>query len=112
VIYFWRKPVKAKAMPTITAEEALSQFRRDPLFLRLNPEEALIEIQTIQFGYYALPPAEFQRYYVPVYAIAATARTREFERYDFRRYVVGVRISSEEAKQLDVVANPAACRMF
>src|SRR5262245_61803878 len=61
IIYVWRKPAKAAVTPILNAEEALDQFRRDPAFLRLKPEEAVVEIRGMQLGYYALPPGDFQR---------------------------------------------------
>jgi len=112
VIYFWRKPSSGESMKTISPEEALNQFQRDPAFFRLNESEAVIDIHSIRLGYFALPPAEFQRYYIPVYAIDATTKTRELPRYDFRRYVCAVPLSNDQVKRMDVVANPTACRMF
>lgn len=112
VIYFWRRPKRAPAMPTISPGEILERFQRDPAFFRLRDTDAAVEIRSIQFGYFAMSPGAFQRFYVPVYAIDAMVRTREFPRYEFRRYAVAVNVSAEVAKGMDVIANPAACRMF
>ncbi len=112
LIYFWRKPSPGESMRTISPEEALNQFQRDPAFFRLNDSEAVVNVHSIRLGYFALPPAEFQRYYIPVYAIDATTKTRELPRYDFRRYVCAVALSNHQVKRMDVLANPTACRMF
>jgi hypothetical protein len=112
VIYFWRRPKRAGSMATIRAGDALERFQRDPAFFRLRDTNAVIEIGKVDFGYYALSPTDFQRFYVPVFAVDATVRTREFPQYDLRRYVVAVDLSAESAKAMDALANPAACRMF
>lgn len=112
LIYFWRRPKRKGTMPTIPPAEALERFQRDPAFFRLRDTKAQIEIRKIEFGYYAMSPTDFQRFYVPVYAVDATVRTPEFPQYDLRRYVVAVNLTPESAKAMDAVPNPAACRMF
>ena len=111
LVYFWRTPSRAPAAAAISASTALERFMRDPAFFRLRNKDALVEVQKITFGYYAMSPTDFQRLYVPVWAIDATCTTREL-RHDFRRYVVAVDMSAEDAKRADAVANPRACRMF
>ncbi len=112
VLYFWRRPARARAMPLIPADEAFARFARDPAFYRLRKTDAAVEVRDVQLGYYALPPGDFQRLYVPVYAVDATVRTRELPAYDFRRHVVAVDVSPGQAKALDAVADPSACRLF
>jgi len=111
LIYFWRVPAKAPAAGAISVTTALERFMRDPAFFRLRNKEASVEIHKVTFGYYAMTPTEFQRMYVPVWAIDVTCQTREL-RHDFRRYVVAVDKSPEDAKLADAVANPRVCRMF
>lgn len=111
LIYFWRTPTKASAAPAISATVALERFMRDPSFFRLRNKEALVEVKKVTLGYYAMSPTDFQRLYVPVWAIDASCMTREL-RYDFRNYVVAVDMSPERAKEADAVANPRACRLF
>ena len=111
LIYFWRIPAKAPAATAISPTTALERFMRDPAFFHLRNKDAVVEVKGVTFGYYAMTPTDFQRLYVPVWAIDARCQTREL-RYDFRRYVVAVDMTPEEAKSADVVANPRACRMF
>ena len=111
LIYFWRIPSKAAAATAISAETAVERFMRDPAFFHLRNKDAVVDVQSVTFGYYALTPTDFQRLYVPVWAVEATCQTRQL-RHDFTRYVVAVDMTPEEAKQADVVANPRACRMF
>jgi hypothetical protein len=111
LIYFWRIPGKAAAATAISAETAIERFMRDPAFFHLRNKDAVVEVTSVTFGYYALTPTDFQRLYVPVWAIEATSQTRLL-RHDFTRYVVAVDMTPEEAKQADVVSNPRACRMF
>jgi regulatory protein YycI of two-component signal transduction system YycFG len=84
---------------------------RDPAFFHLRNKDASVTVKDVTFGYYAMSPTDFQRLYVPVWAIDATSQTREL-RYDFRRYVVAVDMTPEDAKRADAVANPRACRLF
>jgi len=111
LIYFWRVPSKAPAAAAISATTALERFMRDPAFFHLRNKEASVEVHKVTFGYYAMTPTDFQRLYVPVWAIDVTCQTREL-RHDFRRYVVAVDRSPEDAKRADAVANPRTCRMF
>lgn len=111
LIYFWRTPSKASSASAISASVALERFMRDPSFFRLRNKDALVEVHNVTLGYYAMTPTEFQRLYVPVWAIDATCLTRDL-RYDFRNYVVAVDMSPESAKRRDAVPNPRACRLF
>lgn len=111
IVYFWRVPAKAADANAISATTALERFMRDPAFFHLRNKEATVTVHDVTFGYYAMSPTDFQRLYVPVWAIDATSQTREL-RYDFRRYVVAVDVSAEDAKHADAVANPRACRVF
>ena len=109
---FWRTPTKEKTISLISPEEALKKFSNDPRFMRISPDTAVVNIHDIQFGYYTLPPTEFQRYLIPVYAVSGTVKTQDFERYDFTHYVVAVELTKEQIKQAGVVANPASCTVF
>jgi len=111
IVYFWRSPTKAAAATVISATTALERFMRDPAFFHLRNKDASVTVKDVTFGYYAMSPTDFQRLYVPVWAIDATSQTREL-RYDFRRYVVAVDMTPEDAKRADAVANPRACRLF
>jgi hypothetical protein len=111
LIYFWRTPAKASAAAAISASVALERFMRDPSFFRLRNKEAVVEVKKMTLGYYAMSPTDFQRLYVPVWAIDAACITREL-RYDFRNYVVAVDMSAERAKETDAVPDPRACRLF
>jgi hypothetical protein len=112
LLYFWRQPSEAGQHAVISPDDALTRFRRDPAFFRLRDTDARVEILSMTLGYFAMSPGEFQRIYIPVYALRAVARTRYLERHEFTRYVVAIDMKPEDVKQQDLVANPAACRMF
>jgi hypothetical protein len=112
VIYFWRRAKRDGVVVILTPQEALERFQHDPSFYRIQKTEAVVEIHSMQLGYYAASPGDFQRFYIPVYAIDATVRTRELPSYRFRRYVVAVNKPTEQTKRDDVVVNPNSCRMF
>ena len=111
LVYFWRKPSRAPNAIAISATTALERFMRDPAFFRLRNKEASVDVHKIAFGYYAMSPTDFQRLYVPVWAIDATCKTRELQ-HDFRRYVVAVDRSPEDVKRDSTVPDPRACRIF
>lgn len=111
LLYFWRHPSKAPEAEVISASTALDRFMRDPAFYQLRSKDAVVEIQGVTFGYYAMSPTDMQRMYVPVWAINATCRTREFE-HSFRRHVVAIDVSPEDAKINNMASNPKACRVF
>ena len=50
--------------------------------------------------HHALPPRETQGALIPIYAFDGIASTKELRRYEFTRYVVAVRYTPEEAKQV------------
>lgn len=112
LLYFWRNTTKEKAMKITHPIEALRKLTNSPNFMKLSPETASVDLHSIQFGYYAMPPGEFQRFLIPVYAVKGTVKTEFFDRDDFTRYVVAVDLSPEEIKKLGVVANPDSCTMF
>lgn len=111
LIYFWRKPSKSPDAVAISATTAIERFMRDPAFFHLRNKEASVEVNKVTFGYYAMSPTDFQRLYVPVWAIDVTCKTRELQ-HDFRRYVVAVDRSPEDVKRDSTVSNPRACRIF
>ena len=113
VLRFWRDPEHVGTVSVISPDEAYARFCRDLAFVHLRGRaEAAIKVSTVTFGYFALPPGDFQRFYVPVYAIAATASTPELPRYDFRRYVIAVEMKPSQIKMAGIVANPSTCRVI
>jgi hypothetical protein len=96
---FWRAPKADGELPLLPAKAALDLLRRDPDFTELN-EGARVVYRNPRLGYYALPPRESQGALIPVYAFDGTLSTKEFERYDFTRYVVAVQYTPEDAKQV------------
>jgi len=103
-IYFWRKPSRGESMKTISPKEALERVQRDPAVLRLQEESALIEVRSIQLGYYALPPAELQPFYIPVYAIGATVSAPGSAARELRLHVCAAQAHNARTTRLDVMA--------
>lgn len=112
LLHFWREPDKVKEMQLIHPMEALEKVTEDPSFMRLSPDDAVVDLHRIRFGYYAITPTDFQRYLIPVYAVDGTAKTEALERYDFTRYVVAIDLSAEEIKEAGIIADPSSCTMF
>lgn len=100
IFYFWRRPTAAETLPCISVDEALQRFQRDPGFLRLRHTGAIVEVVNITLGYYALPPTEFQRFYIPIYAIDAIVSTEELPHHEFCRHIVAVRVPAESAESM------------
>jgi|LGOV01.1.fsa_nt_gb hypothetical protein len=112
LLYFWREPIKEKAMQLIHPVDALKKLTNDPSFMRLSPDTAVVNLHRIQFGYYALTPTAFQRYLIPVYAITGTVKTEYLDRYDFTNYVVAVDLTPDEIKKAGIVADPSSCTIL
>jgi hypothetical protein len=100
---FWRRPIKARMIEIIDEIAAQEVLRQDEAYVDLRDGEASVILHRCQLSYFGLPPREFQGYLIPVYAFTGTVSTPELERYDFTRYVVAVRLSAEEAKELRAV---------
>lgn len=99
VYRFWRTPKADGEMELLPARAAFDLLRRDPDFAELG-DDARVEYRNPRLGYYALPPRESQGALIPVYAFDGRLSTRDFERYDFTRYVVAVPYTPEDAKQV------------
>ncbi len=96
---FWRSPKADAELDLLPAGEAIELLRRDPQFEELG-DDAQVEYTNPRLGYYALPPRETQGALIPIYAFDGIASTKELRRYEFTRYVVAVRYTPEEAKQV------------
>jgi len=100
---FWRLPKAERELDLLPPEAALELLRRDPAFADLREGEARVVFHRARLAHYALPPRESQGCLIPVYAFDGTVSTAQLERYDFVRYVVGVRFTAEDAKQVGAV---------
>jgi hypothetical protein len=100
---FWREPIEAGHRRIVEPEAAIELLRGDDAFADLREGEARVTFHRIRLGYYALPPREVQGYLIPVYAFDGTVTTRQFERYDFTKHVVAVRVEPEEAKRIGAI---------
>jgi len=78
VAYFWRRPVLSPIGEQVIRppETIKKHLARDPRFAHLDPNNSKIRINTIRLGYYAASPADFQRYYLPVYQFTGIVETR------------------------------------
>ncbi len=97
---FWRAPKAEAELELLPAEAAFDLLRRDPAFAELPSDGSQVVYRDLRLGYYALPPRETQGALIPVYAFEGTVTTREFERYDFTRYVVAVPYTPDQAKEV------------
>jgi regulatory protein YycI of two-component signal transduction system YycFG len=64
-----------------------------------------ITVRSATFGYYTLPPREYQGMLIPVYAIAGTVSTRILRRPDFVRYGLAEELAASEVKELGIVGS-------
>lgn len=88
LVYFMRKyDVMEEPFAPITPLVALERYRHDEAFLGLGGTGSKVVIERMRLGYLALPPAEFQRFYTPVYAVDAVAATPRHERHVSRTYI-------------------------
>lgn len=97
---FWRATKADQDLELLRPQAALELLREDSSLADLRAGDAKVVLHRARLGYYALPPRESQGALIPVYAFDGTVSTPELERYDFVRYVVGVRFTPEDAKQV------------
>jgi hypothetical protein len=102
---FWRAAKQEGERPLIAPSGIADIFRRDPAYAELNAESARVTVRSAQYGYYALPPREYQGMLIPVCAVAGTISTRVLPRHDFVRYVVAVEFGTNDAKELCIVGS-------
>ena len=78
VAYFWRRPLLESTdyQAIIPPEDIKKYLSRDPRFAHLDADNSKIRINTIKLGYYSSSPADFQRFYLPVYQFTGIIETR------------------------------------
>ncbi|MFX0059851.1 MAG: hypothetical protein ACFE8J_16265 [Candidatus Heimdallarchaeota archaeon] len=111
LLYFWRDLTEYEKWPLISPEEALKRFKDDKRFKDLSSTTASVTIENMQFGFYSLPPTDFQRFLIPVYFFEGVVKTKLAE-YPFCHFIVAVDITPSKIKALGVVDNPYACLIF
>jgi hypothetical protein len=105
---FWRGSKEVGERELISSQTVLELLRRDPMFRQLREGEARVAFSRVRLGYFALPPREYQRMLIPVYAFDGTISTRELERFDFVRYAVAVKFERDEVKREGIVQHEPA----
>jgi hypothetical protein len=110
VVYFWRRFEPSGEVTPIGPEEALARLGQDPTFSQLAGEYDDIAVQAITLGYFALPPREMQRFYVPVYAIDMSVTTDAFVGRPLRRYILA--LNADANQKLRMATNSALQEHF
>ncbi|HLW33921.1 MAG TPA: hypothetical protein VKX40_16795 [Aequorivita sp.] len=101
--HFWRNPIQTKEKRRLLNPElALELFSRNPRFAQLEESSAQVIISEMEYGYYALPPREIQNYLLPVYIFHGTVTTKKLPSYEFTLYMVSVRYTDNEIKEMGV----------
>jgi hypothetical protein len=103
--HFWRATKEEGERPLLPAGRIAEIFRNDEAYAELDAETARVSVKSAEFGYYALPPREYQGMLIPVCAVSGTVSTRVLPRYDFLRYVVAVDFAENDVKELGVVTS-------
>lgn len=109
--YFWREPKEETKMPVIPPNRALAMFCEDDSFKELTPDNASVQLHSIDFVYYALPALEVQPYYLPAYKIDGTAQT-EFHKYDFTNFFIALDLTMEEMKGNGILTDASLYRII
>lgn len=101
--HFWRNPIQTQEKRRLLHPElALELFSRNPRFAQLKESSAQVVISEMGYGYYALPPREIQNYLLPVYVFHGTVKTKALPSYEFTLYMVSVRYTENEIKDMGV----------
>jgi hypothetical protein len=107
---FWRELTKEKTVKTIHPLVALDRLIHEPRFAHFTPEKVSVSLEQMRFGYYALPPFEFQRYLVPVYEVKATLKTELLGSRSLVLYTLGIESIPEVLKKSEIFDQPDIAR--
>lgn len=111
-LWFWREPYKEKDVEIISPDEALTRLTRDRRFSHLSPDDVRISIANMKFGYYALPPFDFQRFLLPIYEIRGTEETKRLGKRDITMYAPAMELPPETIKKMGFVDQPDITRIL
>lgn len=109
--YFWRDPRKDVERPILSPDDALDVFCKDAAFSKLSPGSAAVKIDSIDFVYYALPPLEVQKYYLPTYRIEGTVATKHHV-HEFTNYLLALDLTEREMKENGFVTEVSPHRIL
>lgn len=113
VYHFWRNPVRTEEKRKLLSPEfALELFCKNPRFAELSENSAQVVITEMDYGYYAFPPREMQKYLLPVYRFRGSVSTERIPNYEFTLHMVSVRYTDNEVKQFGVDINQARSVVF
>lgn len=96
---FWRDPNKDGEIKVITPEEALGSLIEDTRYAQMPSSKNHISLNKMQFGYYAMPPFEFQRFLIPVYEIKGIEETELLGKKDFTTYLPAMQLDPKTMKK-------------
>lgn len=111
-LVFWRKPRKSRSVKIIHPYQAVERFMQEGGFAQLREGEAEVSIEGVRLGYFAMGPAAFQRFLIPVYDVRARVTTEAHPEDHVMAYVVATDVGSAEAKKSGVRANPEVRKVF
>lgn len=111
-LWFWREPSKERGVKTIHPNEALARLTRDQRFVHLKSDKVRISLEEMRFGYYALPPFEFQRFLIPVYEIKGTEETEPLGTRDLVIYTPAIELTPETIKRMGFADRPDIARIL
>lgn len=104
VVYFWREPQeKEPSINPISPEEALTWLTRESRFNQLSPDQMQITVESMRFGYYAVPPFRFQRFLIPVYEVRGIQESRLLGKRNVTLYTPAIDLSSARIKRMSFV---------
>jgi hypothetical protein len=112
LIYFWREPSENRYIRINHPVEALEAFRDSSEFAQLNGEQAQISLDQMRFGYYALPPFDFQRFLIPVYQLKGVEETPLLGMRDVTNYIPATNFSADVIRTMGLVDQPDIRRVL
>ena len=103
---FWREPKMVDALPTVEPGEAMQRLNSHAMFAELSERTARVTIESVDFGYFAMPPMDVQGHLLPVYLFRGVISTPDLERYEFTKRVIGVRLEVRQLKDSGITVAP------
>lgn len=104
-LYFWREPQGSGQATIIHPIRAIEIFSEDIRFKDISPEKATVNIDSIQLGYYAMPPFAAQMFSLPVYQVKGFVVSEDIPRYPFLLHVLALDLNQEELKIRNLITD-------
>lgn len=112
VLQFWREPAAERDVRLRHPVEVLQRMTEGRRYASFSPEMGSVHCEKMRFGYYAMPPFEFQKYLIPVYEISGLEETEAQGRQPFTVFAPAMDLPPERIKEMGFTDQPDLARVL